>query len=299
MLNKRLKAGLIAVFASTLMACGSATPAFAQANPDVEQSAVTVEEASDSTGSDTSGESSTNIEITDNTQAGSDSTGTTDDGNTENSTDNSTDSTRDVSGALTPDGSLTLVDDVDEESSENMQFMTVTTRDGSYYYIIIDRSGSQDNVYFLNAVDAADLMNVMSDEEKEELAESVSSEAKDSSTEIVTPTLIDDDSESGGDATETEDDKDVDSEMQNKAGSALPMLGVFAVIGALIAGAYYLLKIKPEKERAADVDEDREFYDDDEYENKDEWMDEEDDEESDEPEVKYYDEDDFPDEEEE
>ncbi len=176
-----------------------------------------------------------------------------------------------------------------------MQFMTVTTRDGSYYYIIIDRSGSQDNVYFLNAVDAADLMNVMSDEEKEELAESASSEAKDSSTEIVTPTLIDDDSESGGDATETEDNKDVDSEMQNKAGSALPMLGVFVVIGALIAGAYYLLKIKPEKERAADVDEDREFYDDDEYENEDEWLDEDDEEESDEPEVKYYDEDDFPD----
>ncbi len=283
MLNKRLKAGLIAVFASTLMACGSATPAFAQANPDAEQSAVTVEEASDSIASDTNSDSSE--------ESGTGSTVQTDG---TDSTD-STDSTRDVSGALTPDGSLTLVDDVDEESSENMQFMTVTTRDGSYYYIIIDRSGSQDNVYFLNAVDAADLMNVMSDEEKEELAESASSEAKDSSTEIVTPTLIDDDSESGGDATETEDDKDVDSEMQNKAGSALPMLGVFVVIGALIAGAYYLLKIKPEKERAADVDEDREFYDDDEYENEDEWLDEDDEEESDEPEVKYYDEDDFPD----
>ncbi len=283
MLNKRLKAGLIAVFASTLMACGSATPAFAQANPDAEQSAVTVEEASDSTASDTNSDSSA--------ESGTESTVQTDG---TDSTD-STDSTRDVSGALTPDGSLTLVDDVDEESSENMQFMTVTTRDGSYYYIIIDRSGSQDNVYFLNAVDAADLMNVMTDEEKEALAESASSETEDSSTDIITPTLIDDDSESGGDATETEDDKDVDSEMQNKAGSALPMLGVFVVIGALIAGAYYLLKIKPEKERAADVDEDREFYDDDEYENEDEWLDEDDEEESDEPEVKYYDEDDFPD----
>lgn len=287
MLNKRLKAGLIAVFASTLMACGSATPAFAQANPDAEQSAVTVEEASDSTASDTNSDSSA--------ESGTESTVQTDG---TDSTD-STDSTRDVSGALTPDGSLTLVDDVDDEDAKNMQFMTVTTRDGSYYYIIIDRSGSEDNVYFLNAVDAADLMNVMTDEEKEALAESASSETEDSSTDIITPTLIDDDSESGGDATETEDDKDVDSEMQNKAGSALPMLGVFVVIGALIAGAYYLLKIKPEKERAADVDEDREFYDDDEYENEDEWLDEDDEEESDEPEVKYYDEDDFPDKEEE
>ena len=280
MFNKRLKAGLIAVFASTLMACGSATPAFAQANPDAEQSAVTVEETSDSTGSDTNSDSSAESTVQ------SDGTDSTD----------STDSTRDVSGALTPDGSLTLVDDVDDEDAKNMQFMTVTTRDGSYYYIIIDRSGSEDNVYFLNAVDAADLMNVMTDEEKEELAESASSETEDSSTDIITPTLIDDDGESGGDATETEDDKNVDSEMQNKAGSTLPMLGVFAGIGALIAGAYYLLKIKPEKEQAKDVDEDREFYDDDEYVNEDEWLDEE---EAEEPEVKYFNEDDFPDKEEE
>ncbi len=73
------------------------------------------------------------------------------------------------------------------------------------------------------------------------------------------------------------------------------MLGVFAFIGALIAGAYYLLKIKPEKEQAKDVDEDREFYDDDEYENEDEWLDEDDEDGSDEPEMKYFDEDDFPD----
>ena len=83
--------------------------------------------------------------------------------------------------------------------------------------------------------------------------------------------------------------------MQNKAGSTLPMLGVFAGIGALIAGAYYLLKIKPEKEQAKDVDEDREFYDDDEYVNEGEWLDEEEEEETEEPEVKYFNEDDFPD----
>ena len=283
MLNKRLKAGLIAVFASTLMACGSATPAFAQANPDAEQSAVTVGEASDSTGSDTNSDAST--------ESG---TGSTVQSDGTDSTD-STDSTRDVSGALTPDGSLTLVDDVDDEDAKNMQFMTVTTRDGSFYYIIIDRSGSEDNVYFLNAVDAADLMNVMTDEEKEELAESASSETEDSSTDIITPTLIDDDSESGGDATETEDNKDVDSEMQNKVGTALPMLGVFAFIGALIAGAYYLLKIKPEKEQAKDVDEDREFYDDDEYVNEDEWMDEDDEDGSEGTKLEYLDADDFPD----
>ena len=283
MFKKRIQAGVVALFASTLVACGSATPVFAQANPDAEQSAVTVEEASDSTTSDTNSDSSTNIEITDNTS-------------TEYGTEDadSTDSTRDVSGALTPEGSLTLVDDVEDEDAENMQFMTVTTRDGSYYYIIIDRSGSEDNVYFLNAVDAADLMNVMTDEEKEELAESASFETEDSSTDIITPTIVDDDSQADGDATDA-DAEDTETESQKNTTSALPMLGVFAFIGALIAGAYYLLKIKPEKEQEKDVDEDREFYDDDEYVNEDEWLDEDDEDGSDEPEVKCFAEDDFPD----
>jgi hypothetical protein len=283
MLNKRLKAGLIAVFASTLMACGSATPAFAQANPDAEQSAVTVEEASDSTSSDTNSDSSTESE-----------TGVTVQSDGTDSTDG-TDSIRDVSGALTPDGSLNLVDDVEDEDAENMQFMTVTTKDGSYYYIIIDRSGSEDNVYFLNAVDAADLMNVMTDEEREELAEKASSETEDSSTDILTPTLAGDDSQEDGEAPETEDKEEIDASMQNKVTSAIPMLGVFASIGAIIAGAYYLLKIKPEKEQAKDLDEDREFYDDDEYVNEDEWLDEDDEDGSEEPKLEYLDADDFPD----
>ncbi len=286
MFKRRLQAGVVALFASTLVACGSATPVFAQANPDAEQSAVTVEEASDSTTSDTNSDSSTNIEITDNTSTESETIQSDD-------TD-SADSSRDVSGALTPDGSLTLVDDVDDEDAENMQFMTVTTRDGSYYYIIIDRSGSEDNVYFLNAVDAADLMSVMTDEEKEELAESASSETEDSSTDIITPTIVDDDSQADGDATDA-DAEDSDTDSQTKTTSALPMLGVFAFIGAMIAGAYYLLKIKPEKEQAKDVDEDREFYDDDEYVNEDEWLDEDDEDGSGGPKLEHLDADDFPD----
>lgn len=43
------------------------------------------------------------------------------------------------------------------------------------------------------------------------------------------------------------------------------MLGVFVVLGAAIAGGYYFLKIKPKKGQS-NVDKDREFYDDDEYE---------------------------------
>ncbi len=60
---------------------------------------------------------------------------------------------------LTPEGNLSLVDDIITESGK--QFITLTSRDGNYYYLIIDRSGNEDdNVYFLNKVDERDLLTL-------------------------------------------------------------------------------------------------------------------------------------------
>lgn len=66
--------------------------------------------------------------------------------------------------SLTPDGNLTLVDDIDEQEGESLkQFITVVTKDGNYFYIIIDRVGDKENVYFLNMVDEADLLALIED----------------------------------------------------------------------------------------------------------------------------------------
>ena len=62
-----------------------------------------------------------------------------------------------------PDGTLTLIDDFEylgmdaDGNTMSKQFITVQSRDGSYFYIIIDRTGESENVYFLNQVDLADL----------------------------------------------------------------------------------------------------------------------------------------------
>ena len=73
--------------------------------------------------------------------------------------------------ALTPDGNLTLIDDIlqaeafvsDETERAEKQFITVQSKNGNYFYLVIDRAGDTENVYFLNLVDEADLMALMED----------------------------------------------------------------------------------------------------------------------------------------
>ena len=67
--------------------------------------------------------------------------------------------------SFTPEGNLTLVDDIQRSDDTDKQFLTVETRDGSLFFIVIDRSANRDNVYFLNLVDDADLIALLRDPE--------------------------------------------------------------------------------------------------------------------------------------
>ena len=77
--------------------------------------------------------------------------------------------------SLTPDGNLTLIDDyyqIEQEATEDTeqrdkQFITLQSKNGNYFYLVIDRNGETENVYFLNLVDEADLMALMEDGEEE------------------------------------------------------------------------------------------------------------------------------------
>ena len=86
--------------------------------------------------------------------------------------------TDEESGALTPEGNLTLVDDYHTNYSDGsgQQFITLVSKSGATFYLVIDRNAKgQQTVHFMNLVDEADLLNLM--EEKDADAYTAEKEA--------------------------------------------------------------------------------------------------------------------------
>ena len=78
---------------------------------------------------------------------------------------------------LTPDGNVTLVDDYGDHETSGKQFITLTTKNGNYFYLIIDRDDSgNETVHFLNQVDESDLLSLMDEDEVKEYTESQETE---------------------------------------------------------------------------------------------------------------------------
>ncbi len=74
-------------------------------------------------------------------------------------------STNESNASLTPDGNLTLVDDIGSTTGAGQQFLTFVTKSGNTFYMIIDRNDKgEENVHFLNLVDEADLLALMDED---------------------------------------------------------------------------------------------------------------------------------------
>ena len=76
--------------------------------------------------------------------------------------------TDEKTGALTPEGNLTLVDDYHTNYSDGsgQQFITLVSKSGNTFYLVIDRNAKgQQTVHFMNLVDEADLLTLMEEED--------------------------------------------------------------------------------------------------------------------------------------
>ena len=164
--------------------------------------------------------------------------------------------TEENTGVFSESGNLSLLDDVGADKAKNLEYMTVQTKSGAVFYLVIDKSADTENVYFLNQVDELDLMAIMDDAQKQEYESSIKEEPQE-----VPETPVTD---------EPTADEPVDEESQiGLQTNNLALFGVIGVIAALVIGGYAFMKKKAKKD-GADLDEDLEFYDDEEYENEDE-----------------------------
>lgn len=178
-------------------------------------------------------------------------------------------------GGLTPDGNLALIDDIldgsyysSEEIGEGgkMQFVTVETKSGNVFYLVIDHSTG--DVYFLNLVDESDLLALLEDEGYEvECDCKVKCEAGAVNTDC--PVCCNDLKGCKGEEPEPTPTPTpaADSEPENDGGfnaAALLPIALIVVLGA--GGVYYILKVRKRKpDTSGDTDlDDYEFPEDDE-----------------------------------
>lgn len=153
---------------------------------------------------------------------------------------------------LTPDGNLTLVDDYSVENADGSgkQVITVVTKAGNYFYLIIDRDDEgKQTVHFLNQVDEADLLALMDENTAATYTE-----------QTATPEPTE---KPAADTEPDETDTDTTEEPEAKKTNYAPALTVvFLLIGGCGVFLYKKLVLDKKKQEEEKPDPDADYVDD-------------------------------------
>ena len=156
--------------------------------------------------------------------------------------------TDETSGALTPEGNLTLVDDyhTDYSDGSGQQFITLVSKSGATFYLVIDRNAKeQQTVHFMNLVDEADLLALMD----EDAADAYTAEKEAAAKAEQERKQAEEDAKKAAEeaaASGTEQEPKANKVTKYAAG----FLGVVALIALTAGGGFYAFTKQKQKKQA-------------------------------------------------
>ena len=150
------------------------------------------------------------------------------------------------SSPLTPEGNLTLVDDVERTDEIDKQFITAVSKNGNYFYLVIDRAGDTDNVYLLNMVDEADLLALMEDGTVEPKICSCTDKCEVGTVNADCPVCSTDKTKCTGKSAEVTEPAD-ELQPENEKGNPMGILVLVLVVGLIGGGIFYYFKVVKNK----------------------------------------------------
>ena len=155
--------------------------------------------------------------------------------------------TDESSGALTPEGNLTLVDDYHTSYSDGsgQQFITLVSKSGATFYLVIDRNAKgQQTVHFMNLVDEADLLALMEDED----ADAYTAEKEAAAQAEQERKQAEEDAKKAAEEAEASGSEQTGGNKVTKY--AATFLGVLALVGLVAGGGIYTFMKQKQKKQA-------------------------------------------------
>ena len=155
--------------------------------------------------------------------------------------------TDETSGALTPEGNLTLVDDYYTNYSDGsgQQFITLVSKSGATFYLVIDRNAKgQQTVHFMNLVDEADLLALM----EEDAADAYTAEKEAAAQAEQDKLKAEEEAKKAAEEAAASGSEQTGGNKVTKY--AATFLGVLALVGLVAGGGIYTFMKQKQKKQA-------------------------------------------------